>query len=76
MHIPQGSLVFGNIWAIMSDPGLYQDPEVFEPGGIWWMLWVGWRWGGAWDTSKATQIQRISASFIIVSHSELEGPRH
>jgi cytochrome P450 len=32
MHIPQGSLVFGNIWAIMRDPGLYQDPEVFEPG--------------------------------------------
>ncbi|KAG2054397.1 cytochrome P450 [Suillus hirtellus] len=31
MHIPQGSLVFGNIWAIMRDPGLYQDPEVFEP---------------------------------------------
>ncbi|KAG1880172.1 cytochrome P450 [Suillus subluteus] len=32
MYIPQGSLVFGNIWAIMRDPGLYQDPEVFEPG--------------------------------------------
>ncbi|KAG2356461.1 cytochrome P450 [Suillus spraguei] len=32
MHIPQGSLVFGNIWAIMRDPELYQDPEVFEPG--------------------------------------------
>lgn len=32
MHIPQGSLVFGNIWAIMRDPGLYEDPEVFEPG--------------------------------------------
>ncbi|KAG2126009.1 cytochrome P450 [Suillus bovinus] len=31
MHIPQGSLVFGNIWAIMRDPALYQDPEVFEP---------------------------------------------
>ncbi|KAG1896118.1 cytochrome P450 [Suillus fuscotomentosus] len=31
MHIPQGSLVFGNIWAIMRDPELYQDPEVFEP---------------------------------------------
>ncbi|KIK42243.1 hypothetical protein CY34DRAFT_83884 [Suillus luteus UH-Slu-Lm8-n1] len=31
MYIPQGSLVFGNIWAIMRDPGLYQDPEVFEP---------------------------------------------
>ncbi|KAG1814714.1 cytochrome P450 [Suillus subaureus] len=32
MYIPQGSLVFGNIWAIMRDPRLYQDPEVFEPG--------------------------------------------
>ncbi|KAG1836042.1 cytochrome P450 [Suillus subalutaceus] len=32
MYIPQGSLVFGNIWAIMRDPALYQDPEVFEPG--------------------------------------------
>jgi hypothetical protein len=32
MYIPQGSLVFGNIWAIMRDPGLYKDPEVFEPG--------------------------------------------
>jgi cytochrome P450 len=31
MYIPQGSLVFGNIWAIMRDPVLYQDPEVFEP---------------------------------------------
>ncbi|KAG1732839.1 cytochrome P450 [Suillus lakei] len=31
MHIPKGSLVFGNIWAIMRDPGLYREPEVFEP---------------------------------------------
>ncbi|KAG1732789.1 cytochrome P450 [Suillus lakei] len=27
----QGSLVFGNIWAIMHDPGLYREPEVFVP---------------------------------------------
>jgi cytochrome P450 len=32
MYIPQEFLVFGNIRAIMRDPGLYQDPEVFEPG--------------------------------------------
>ncbi|KAG2738370.1 cytochrome P450 [Suillus brevipes Sb2] len=32
MYIPQGSLVCGNIWAIMRDPGAYQDPEVCEPG--------------------------------------------
>ncbi|KAG2738435.1 hypothetical protein P692DRAFT_20758518, partial [Suillus brevipes Sb2] len=32
IYIPQGFLVFWNIWAIMCDPGLYQDPKVFEPG--------------------------------------------
>ncbi|KAG0694413.1 cytochrome P450 [Suillus ampliporus] len=32
MHIPEGTLVFGNIWAILRDPGLYHQPDVFEPG--------------------------------------------
>lgn len=31
MHIPKGSLVFGNIWAICRDPTMYPNPESFNP---------------------------------------------
>ncbi|KAF9450380.1 cytochrome P450 [Macrolepiota fuliginosa MF-IS2] len=31
MHIPKGSLVFGNIWAIMHDERLYPNPNEFKP---------------------------------------------
>ncbi|KAF8629505.1 hypothetical protein AX17_005631 [Amanita inopinata Kibby_2008] len=31
MHIPKGSLVFGNIWAIMHNESIYPDPYTFKP---------------------------------------------
>ncbi|PFH51601.1 hypothetical protein AMATHDRAFT_142046 [Amanita thiersii Skay4041] len=31
MHIPKGSLIFGNIWAIMHDESIYADPYMFKP---------------------------------------------
>lgn len=31
MHIPKGSLVFGNIWAILRDERVYPDPSAFIP---------------------------------------------
>jgi len=31
MHIPKGSLVFANIWAIMHDERLYPSPDEFKP---------------------------------------------
>ncbi|KXN84122.1 O-methylsterigmatocystin oxidoreductase [Leucoagaricus sp. SymC.cos] len=31
MHIPKGSLVFGNIWAITRDERIYPNPEQFNP---------------------------------------------
>ncbi|KAF9218869.1 cytochrome P450 [Gyrodon lividus] len=31
MFIPKGSLVFGNIWAILRDEKLYPDPHSFNP---------------------------------------------
>ncbi|VDC00556.1 unnamed protein product [Peniophora sp. CBMAI 1063] len=31
MHVPKGSFVFANIWAILRDPVLYPDPDVFKP---------------------------------------------
>ena len=31
MHVPKGSLVIGNIWAIMRDEQLYPDPHSFKP---------------------------------------------
>ncbi|KAH6918175.1 O-methylsterigmatocystin oxidoreductase [Coprinopsis sp. MPI-PUGE-AT-0042] len=29
--IPQGTIVFGNAWAIMHDPKVYEDPMEFKP---------------------------------------------
>ncbi|KAH8826019.1 cytochrome P450 [Flagelloscypha sp. PMI_526] len=29
--IPEGAIVFGNTWAILRDPTIYVDPEVFRP---------------------------------------------
>ena len=29
--IPRGSLVFGNIWAMLRDPKVFPDPERFDP---------------------------------------------
>ncbi|KAF8137074.1 cytochrome P450 [Boletus edulis] len=29
--IPKGSFLLGNIWYILSDPGTYPDPDVFDP---------------------------------------------
>jgi len=29
--IPKGSIVFANAWAVLHDPELYTDPEVFKP---------------------------------------------
>jgi len=31
MHIPKGSLVFGNIWAMLRNETMYPDPESFRP---------------------------------------------
>ncbi|KIK01617.1 hypothetical protein K443DRAFT_678273 [Laccaria amethystina LaAM-08-1] len=31
MHIPKGSLIFGNIWAIMHDEEIYPDSYTFNP---------------------------------------------
>jgi len=31
MHIPKGSLVFGNIWAILRDERIYANPSAFIP---------------------------------------------
>ncbi|KIM55376.1 hypothetical protein SCLCIDRAFT_134879 [Scleroderma citrinum Foug A] len=31
MFIPKGSLIFGNIWAILRDETLYPNPHVFDP---------------------------------------------
>lgn len=31
MHIPKGSMVFGNIWAILRDEKIFADPSVFSP---------------------------------------------
>lgn len=31
MHIPKGSLVFGNIWAMCRDERMYPDPDTFDP---------------------------------------------
>ncbi len=31
MRIPQGSLVIGNIWAILRDETMYPDPHAFKP---------------------------------------------
>ncbi|KAH7906297.1 cytochrome P450 [Hygrophoropsis aurantiaca] len=31
MYLPKGSLVFGNIWAILRDEKLYPDPDAFKP---------------------------------------------
>ncbi|KAF9526653.1 cytochrome P450 [Crepidotus variabilis] len=31
MHIPEGTLVFGNIWAMLRDPEVYPSPESFRP---------------------------------------------
>ncbi|EKM54951.1 uncharacterized protein PHACADRAFT_142748 [Phanerochaete carnosa HHB-10118-sp] len=30
-HIPKGSLVLANVWAILHDPEAYTDPEAFNP---------------------------------------------
>ncbi|EIM80788.1 cytochrome P450 [Stereum hirsutum FP-91666 SS1] len=30
-HIPKGSTVVANIWALMHDPDVYPDPDTFEP---------------------------------------------
>jgi len=30
-YIPKGSLIFGNIWAILRDETLYPDPDTFNP---------------------------------------------
>ncbi|EKM48184.1 uncharacterized protein PHACADRAFT_203138 [Phanerochaete carnosa HHB-10118-sp] len=30
-HIPKGSIVLANIWAILHDPEVYTDPEAFNP---------------------------------------------
>ncbi|GJE98984.1 cytochrome P450 [Phanerochaete sordida] len=30
-HIPAGSIVIGNAWAILHDPARYPDPETFAP---------------------------------------------
>jgi cytochrome P450 len=34
-HIPAGSLVFGNIWAICRDPEMFPEPEEFKPERYW-----------------------------------------
>ncbi|KAG1736610.1 cytochrome P450 [Suillus paluster] len=44
LHIPQGSLVFGNIWAIMRDERIYERADVFEPG-----RWLRRDGGGGYD---------------------------
>ncbi|TFK34662.1 cytochrome P450 [Crucibulum laeve] len=31
MHIPKGSLVFGNIWAIVRDERIYPNADAFDP---------------------------------------------
>jgi cytochrome P450 len=31
MHIPKGSFVFGNAWAMLRDERMYPDPEAFAP---------------------------------------------
>lgn len=31
MHIPKGSLIFGNIWAMCRDESLYPDADTFNP---------------------------------------------
>ncbi|KAF8965368.1 cytochrome P450 [Flammula alnicola] len=31
MHIPKGSLVFGNIWAMLRNEEIYPEPDVFRP---------------------------------------------
>lgn len=36
MRIPKGSLVIGNIWAILRDETMYPDPHAFKPE-----RWVG-----------------------------------
>ncbi|CUA71440.1 O-methylsterigmatocystin oxidoreductase [Rhizoctonia solani] len=30
-HIPKGTIVMGNIWAMTRDETVYKDPEVFDP---------------------------------------------
>ncbi|THU99222.1 cytochrome P450 [Dendrothele bispora CBS 962.96] len=30
-HIPAGTVVIGNVWAILHNPEVYPDPEVFKP---------------------------------------------
>ncbi|EED79205.1 predicted protein [Postia placenta Mad-698-R] len=31
MHIPKGSLVFGNVWNMVRNPALFPDPDAFVP---------------------------------------------
>ncbi|KAI0764993.1 cytochrome P450 [Fomes fomentarius] len=31
MHIPRGTLVFGNVWNMTRNPELFPDPDVFRP---------------------------------------------
>ncbi|PFH47239.1 hypothetical protein AMATHDRAFT_6962 [Amanita thiersii Skay4041] len=31
-HIPKGTIVLGNAWAILHDPEIYSDPHEFKPG--------------------------------------------
>ncbi|KAF9802749.1 hypothetical protein IEO21_09825 [Rhodonia placenta] len=31
MHIPKGSLVFGNVWNMVRNPTLFPDPDAFVP---------------------------------------------
>jgi len=31
MHIPKGSLVFGNIWTILRDESMYPNADAFLP---------------------------------------------
>ncbi|KDR70208.1 hypothetical protein GALMADRAFT_255080 [Galerina marginata CBS 339.88] len=31
MHIPKGSLIFGNIWAMLRNETMYPDPDAFRP---------------------------------------------
>lgn len=30
-HIPKGTVVYGNAWAILQDPVQYPDPHIFKP---------------------------------------------
>jgi len=31
MFLPAGSIVLGNVWAILHDEEVYKDPETFNP---------------------------------------------